>query len=206
MPPRRRRRYVPPAALIGALAVIAGVVLFTRTRTSAPPEPVPPAETTAPAAEDTTAPFPPPRTIDRPGLGFSLELPPGWIVQPSDPSGGVFLATSGNPGPPSAWVRVFKYAPGESAAAVADRVMAGLLAVWQAEQVFSRATVEIYSTQGILVQFKLPLHPDGSGPVTHQSYYFFPATNGPVGFALGTLDPSQYTPVLEAIASSLRVS
>lgn len=66
------------------------------------------------------------RVIDRPGLGFSFQVPETWTVHGADPAGGLLLATSDATGPEPAWARVFRSPPGEGVAVTAQRVIAGL--------------------------------------------------------------------------------
>lgn len=196
------RRRVPAVVAAGVLVLLAGV-LAALIRQSSPAGPVPPPLPPQilefePLPPESTPPSRPPvvsrdprevlRLVDRPDLGLSFGISPEWQVQPADPAGGVFLASS-QPGPgPLAWVRVLVYPPGENVGATAQRVTTEVLAGRQGARDVAGRPTTVAGRPAWVVTFKVPVNPDGTGPLTDQTYYFLPTDRGVVALAFGTLD------------------
>ena len=224
--PARRRRPVPVVALVGALVLVAGVWVVLARQEASEPEPATPPRTQTLEFEDVPSPgaqqvpqvlpvpsVPPARqpsdtilrTVERPDLGLSFGIPTGWQVQAPDPAGSLFLAVAPAGGDlPFGWLRLFSYPPGEGVAVTAQRVAGELLAGRRgAGEVLSGPTF-VGTRPAWIVRFEVPLNPDGSGPVTQQTYCFLQLDRGVAALAFGSLRSDVHAPFVQSVISTVR--
>jgi hypothetical protein len=139
-----------------------------------------------------------PQHVDRPDLGFSLDLPASWLVDVDQTPGSVFFAHSV---PPKSSVRIFR---GQTRQPLEDNmvnVVDGLRE--QGAHDFSQQPVAVGGLPGIRLDY---VAADGLAgtTATHSSYR---VKKGDALFAVSvaTTDPSSDNAVLTQIASSFRL-
>ena len=139
-----------------------------------------------------------PQHVDRPDLGFSLDLPASWIVDVDQTPGSVFYAHSV---PPKSSVRIFRSQTRQPLEDTMVNVVDGLRE--QGASDFSQHPVAVGGLSGIRLDYVAADGPAGT-TATHSSYR---VKKGDALFAVSvaTTDRSSDDGVLSGIASSFRL-
>ena len=141
------------------------------------------------------------RVVERPDLGFAVELPPNWSESPDDPGlASVLFARSAST---QSWFRVFRRDTPLGVPEVLDQLTAGLSQ--QGGSGFSRQATVVGTLPAFRLDFKLPLLFGGAGPVSTQTYFVVKRDTTVYTLALATIDPTNQGPALARIGSSFRL-
>lgn len=139
-----------------------------------------------------------PQHIDRPDLGFALDLPAEWIVDIDQTPGSVFFAHAA---PPRASARIFR---GETAQPL-DQNVANVVGELrqQGAHDFAQQAIQVGDLPGIKLDYVAADGPGGA-QATHSSYR---VKKGDVviSLSLATTDAVADNQVLAGIASSFRL-
>ena len=136
--------------------------------------------------------------IDRPDLGFSLDLPGSWVVDVDQTPGSVFYAHSV---PPKSSARIFRGQTQQSLEDNMTNLVDGLRQ--QGAHDFAQHAVDVGGAPGIRLDY---LAADGpAGTTAAHSAYRVKKGDGLFSLSLATTDPSADNDVLSTIASSFRL-
>ncbi|MCA1693995.1 MAG: hypothetical protein LC749_04255 [Actinobacteria bacterium] len=170
-------------AVVVALALVAGRVFSGGGTPNVVPDPA------ASAVDD--------RVVDRPGLGFRMEIPFSWTNAPDPGTGTVYFAHEGR----RAWVRVWKEQD-LPLAQLEDRVMTSLRK--QGGVQFVRQATQIGGFPTIQLDFLLPVLNTPGDPLAPRRWYLIKGNMTDFTLALGTTNLAEQEPAFERIASSFR--
>lgn len=139
-----------------------------------------------------------PQHVDRPDLGFALDLPRDWIVDVDQTPGSVFFAHAT---PPRASARIFRGETTQPLDQNVANVVEGLRQ--QGAHDFSQQAVQVGDLPGIRLDYVAADGPAGA-QATHSSYRVKKG-NAVVSLSLATADAVADDHVLAGIAASFRL-
>jgi hypothetical protein len=140
------------------------------------------------------------RVVDRPDIGFAVELPPSWTARDDPASGSAFYAQA-----PSgmAWMRVFKAQTELPLDQWVDNAVAQLQG--QGGMAFIRQPSQVGGLSAVSVDFVLPLSPMPGAAVAPRRWYLVKRGSVEFTLALGTTDLERDQVAFVRIAASFLV-
>lgn len=140
------------------------------------------------------------RVVDRPDIGFAVELPPSWTARDDPASGSAFYAQA-----PSgmAWMRVFKAQTELPLDQSVDNAVAQLQR--QGGMAFVRQPSQVGGLSAVSLDFMLPLSPMPGAAVAPRRWYLVKRGSVEFTLALGTTDLERDQVAFVRIAASFLV-
>jgi len=136
--------------------------------------------------------------VVHPDLGFSLDLPESWVVEPDQTPGSIFFARST---PAKSSARVFR---GDTTKTLEETVLNVIdMLNKQGATGFVQQPAQVGDLPGIRLDYVANDGPSGA-PSNHSSYRV-KKDNAVFSLVVATTDPEKEKPVLDGIASSFRV-